>query len=629
MTPPRKRIIALLAFLACFSIPSIPRSNAQPLGTHVDYPAGTQPLDVAVADFNLDGKPDIALLSQQDTLSIFLGTGGGVFGPRTTFPGNHPGITEAYGAIAAGDLNNDGKPDIAVAIHNQSYIRLGQGNGSFGSPILYPTGGGLGVFGRDLALGDFNNDGKLDMVALSDASSDWVAYHGNGDGTFSTSSAGSGYILGGLTIGDFNRDGKLDFALGNQPGFSSTGEIAVHLGNGDGTFGSALISTVNGESDAWSIGTGDFTRDGIPDIAVGSSNSLHVTIMAGVGDGTFTHSFGSAGTFPSLTDLAVADVTNDGLLDVVTAHSGDHISVFPGDGTGMLPSRVDITSGTAPRGLAVADLNSDIDRDVAVAANGGKLSVHLNTGIAQVNVDQSFFVPQSGSVSSPTEGASAIRFFRACPNNDAGSSLPFNARIKIVLRDSHGNPMIGIPAGNLCVQFNGGTEAQGFMGTGADSIIANGTYNVTPLCPNVLCLSADAATDVAGTTYITFTGSTPGSPGVGTRDPNRKWGHYDSSIPVRYLGLRLDGRLTSASANGTYTLILKNYDFVLGLGTAMNQGEVVSSSDFNSLAAALGHSVSENPLYYWRDFDNDGQVGSTDYNAFTTHIAHNCDTPNP
>jgi len=236
------------------------------------------------------------------------------------------------------------------------------------------------------------------------------------------------------------------------------------------------------------------------------------------------------------------------------------------------------------------------------------------------DLTQSYFVPQAvledvGVV----EGDEAIPYFRACPNNDGDSSLPNNARIKVVLLDSGGMGIPGISPADICIRFNGGTPAQGFSGTGADSVIANSTWNVTPLCPDVRCVPADAPTDVDGVTYITFTG--PG----GVRDPNRKWGHYDSVLPVFVLGSQMAGRLTSMAVNGTYVLRVKNFDHTGGLAAIFNQGEAVTVADFNAIANGIGVN---NALSYWRDFDSSGEVDLADLNMITFHITHDCDTPN-
>jgi hypothetical protein len=253
-------------------------------------------------------------------------------------------------------------------------------------------------------------------------------------------------------------------------------------------------------------------------------------------------------------------------------------------------------------------------------------------GIPELSL--SYYVPQSGVVSpTATEGTTATRFFRMCPNNDGGTSLPSNARIKVVVKDVNNNPIPNIAAADICILFNGGTSAQGFSGTGADSVISNSTWNTSPLCPDLRCVTADAPTNPGGITYITFGGALATAPGVYSRNVNRKWGHYDTALPVYVLGFQLSGRLTSASANGTYTLRIKSYDFLGGLGATSNAGETVTSVDFNNISNNLnGTGIGS----YWRDFDNSGTVVSADFNLVSAHLVHNCGqgigqppTPNP
>jgi hypothetical protein len=238
----------------------------------------------------------------------------------------------------------------------------------------------------------------------------------------------------------------------------------------------------------------------------------------------------------------------------------------------------------------------------------------------------SFYVPQTGTVATPTEGTNAARLFRMCPNNDGGTSLPNNSRVKVVVRDVNGNGIPGVPGADVCVLFNGGTAAQGFSGVGADSVISNSQWNPSPLCPDVRCVSADIPTDATGTTYITFTGSDGVTPGVGVRNPNRKWGHYDNDLPVYALGFKLSGRLTTGSANGTYVLRIKSFDWTGGLGALTNQGEAVTVTDFNGVSNTIGVN---NAISYWKDFDFSGSVAVADLNLITNHLNHNCGTPNP
>jgi hypothetical protein len=238
------------------------------------------------------------------------------------------------------------------------------------------------------------------------------------------------------------------------------------------------------------------------------------------------------------------------------------------------------------------------------------------------DVARSFFVPQNGTVTTPSEGAVAIATARRCPNDDGTQVLRLNSRLKVVVQASDGSPIAGIAASDVCVMFNGGTPTQGFSGVGDDSIIANFQFNQLNSCPDVRCVQADAPTDAAGVTYITWLGSTPGQPGVATRDPFRKWGGYAGDIPVMVLGFKLQGKLTSASALGSYTAHVKSLDHQGGRGTAPNQGELVNSLDIAPVQAAIG-----TPYKYSMDFDNNGIVNSIDLSFIKAHNNHNCKFP--
>jgi len=238
------------------------------------------------------------------------------------------------------------------------------------------------------------------------------------------------------------------------------------------------------------------------------------------------------------------------------------------------------------------------------------------------DVSRSYFVPQSGSVATPTEGPAAIASARRCPNDDGTQVLRLNSRLKVVVQASDGSPIAGIAASDVCVMFNGGTADQGWSGVGDDSIIANFQYNQLANCPDVRCVQADAPTDASGVTYITWIGSTPGQPGIGTRDPFRKWGGYAGDIPVMVLGFKLQGKLTSASPLGTYTAHVKSVDCVGGRLHNFNQGELVNTLDVNLVQAAIG-----TPYKYYLDFDNNGIVNTIDLNFIKGHNSHRCNLP--
>lgn len=273
---------------------------------------------------------------------------------------------------------------------------------------------------------------------------------------------------------------------------------------------------------------------------------------------------------------------------------------------------------------------------IAIAALATLIVPAAYAGVPDVT--QSFFVPQSGSVTTPCEGAvsgangcaatpagGAIRNFRRCPNDDGTQVLTNSARLKVVVKASDGSPIMGIPAADICLLFNGGTAAQGFAGAGDDSVIATNQYNPLLGCPDVRCVPADAATDASGVTYITLLGATAGSPGVATRDPLRKWGGYAGDIPVMVLGFKLQGKLTSGSALGSYTAHVKSLDFVGGrTATPLNAGELVNSLDINPVQSSINTAT----YNYARDFDNNGVVNSLDYNFIRGHNGHTCNVPN-
>ena len=243
------------------------------------------------------------------------------------------------------------------------------------------------------------------------------------------------------------------------------------------------------------------------------------------------------------------------------------------------------------------------------------------------DLSKCYFVPQAGSLVSPLTGIDALRNFRLCPNNDGTQSLPNSARIKIVILDPSGTPVVGFPAADIVANWTGGTQAQGFSGSITDSIIANSQWN--PGCPDLIVepgvrgITADGPTDALGVTYMTFIGTAPGNPGVGVRDPNRKWGHYDTQILIYIGGLPIQGKLTEGAPLGSYLLELKNLDSVGGLGAVMNQGERVNSLDLSPVQAE----VSNGTYNFWHDFDWNGVVNSLDLTFLSAHNNHNCTFP--
>ena len=283
------------------------------------FDAGSGPQSVAVGDFNGDGKPDLAVVnSYSNNVSILLGNGDGTFQIHVDYPtGAQPG------SVAIGDFNGDGKLDLAVvnSYSNNVSVLLGNGNGTFQPAVSYGTGSGTGP--AFVAVGDFNRDGKLDLAVANRNSTNVSVLLGNGDGTFQTA---VNYDVGGaptsIAVGDFNHDGKLDLAVAVPvPGPSTY--VSVLLGNGDGTFQTAVNYNAPYAPDA--VAVGDFNGDGNLDLVVGNRSS-NISVFLGNGDGTFRTAVNySAGYNPS--SVAVGDFNNDGTLDLAVANSGSSTTV--------------------------------------------------------------------------------------------------------------------------------------------------------------------------------------------------------------------------------------------------------------------------------------------------------------
>jgi hypothetical protein len=238
-------------------------------------------------------------------------------------------------------------------------------------------------------------------------------------------------------------------------------------------------------------------------------------------------------------------------------------------------------------------------RMVAVLVAGVACMFGSSSAQAQVAVSKSYFVPQSGNSSTPTEGPAAIANFRTCPNVDGLQLLRLNARIKIVLHNAFDAAISGVAASAIYIRLTGGV---------GDSTVTDG-----PGCPGTQYLFADGPTNSFGETTITFL--TAGG----------RWGHYDSNLAVFAQGVQLQGRLISNGTNGEYTLGIKNVDIFGGTAHDPNAKSEVSLRELNSFVNTM--LIRKDPLNFWRDFDNNGIVNAIDLNFLKGHMHHNCGSP--
>ena len=398
-------LVVAVALFVLFAFPD-PTSAQTPLfSPQTKYVAGSQigVANIAVGDFNGDGKPDLAVTNfGEGSAWLLLGNGDGTFQTAQKIFVAPGGNSLWY--IVAGDFNGDGKLDLAMSDYgdNSVYVLLGNGDGTFQAAQTYL----MGTHPAEIVVGDFNGDGKPDL-AVSNVDSNTVSVLlGNGDGTFRTpinSPVGANPWY--FAVGDFNGDGKLDLAVSDygcsldcQTSPSNT--VMILLGNGDGTFlpAPSLITVGNGPA---GIATADFNGDGKPDLAVCDLNDNTVSILLGNGDGTFQapHTFADPGlTHPYY--VAVGDFNRDGKQDlVITNELGSAtIGVLLGNGDGTFQAAQVFAVDNDPVFAAVHDFNGDGALDLAVAnLHTLNFSVLLNSGGSLPVVATPTFSPGGGA----------------------------------------------------------------------------------------------------------------------------------------------------------------------------------------------------------------------------------------
>ncbi|MCA1684170.1 MAG: VCBS repeat-containing protein, partial [Actinobacteria bacterium] len=275
--------------------------------------------------------------------------------------------------VAVGDFNGDGDLDLAVAHEgsNDVTILLGDGTGDFTEAPTSPEG--AGEFPSDVAVGDFNGDGDLDLVVsnsglLSGLSSITILL-GDGTGDFTEaprSPEGAGDVPIAIDVGDFNGDGSPDLAVADD-----FGGVIILLGDGTGDFTEAPTSPEDTGFFPNDVAVGDFNGDGNLDLAVANGGSDDVTILLGDGSGDFTEAPTSpegAGSFPIA--IAVGDFNGDGSLDLAVANVGSNdVTILLGDGTGDFTEAPGspVAGGDSPIDIAVGDFDGDGNPDLAVA----------------------------------------------------------------------------------------------------------------------------------------------------------------------------------------------------------------------------------------------------------------------
>jgi len=322
--------------------------------TYVTSLSGAVPADANMVqpiqtDFNGDGLQDMVITGVAGELWVALSNGDGTF--TTPVAANMPTLSCPLNYAAAGDLNGDGKQDIVVAYQGDQgcngttyvsgyFVLLGNGDGTFQTPIFYPSGQQL----YSATLADMNLDGNLDLILNDVPSNVGSGYQvtlqgGNGDGTFGAASTVlANYVVNDVKVADLNQDGKPDLLLAVEEVAGSdvtTAGLMLISGNGDGTFGNQTL--LAGGNAFLQTQVADMNGDSIPDIEAtlfnngGQPNTYYgFSTLLGLGSGAFSAPVNQLIPENSVLPL-VGNFYDDNALDVVV-DSFYGVDLFLGQG---------------------------------------------------------------------------------------------------------------------------------------------------------------------------------------------------------------------------------------------------------------------------------------------------------
>jgi phospholipase C len=324
---------------------------------------GANPTLLATGDFNNDGKLDVAVANgNTHTIQILLGNGDGTFTTGASFSvGSSPASVPT--SIAVGEFTEDGKLDLVVGVSPDSILEIfaGDGTGNFAlintiNTVVNPV---------SLAVTDFNLDGFSDIAVANGQDNTVTVFLGRGNGTFWITSTPLATALSGpvqVVASDFNNDGYADLEIVN----SKNNTITTLPGKGTGAFGNAAPALALASAPS-AVAAGDFNLDGKMDLAVVSQAGNTVTIYFGNGNNTFQAGVAYAtGTGPD--SIAIGDVNGDGVLDLVTANStAGTVSVLLGVTGGTFGANTDFPAGSGAQSIVIGDFNNNGKLDFATA----------------------------------------------------------------------------------------------------------------------------------------------------------------------------------------------------------------------------------------------------------------------
>ena len=342
---------------------------------------GSRPCSIIIGDFNGDNQLDVAVSNYHTSdISVLIGFNNGSFAIPTI---HSVGIDSNPVGMTAGDFDNDNQSDIAVVNYgtNNVIVLTGYGIRQSDDPTTYSTG--IASLPNQIAIGDLNNDTKLDLVVVDYGSNDASIFIGYGDGSFQDQiaySTGDGSAPFALTVADMDNDHQLDIVVG----YSNTESLGILYGYGNGTFDSVVTYFTGNLSSLRSLIVDDFNNDNHFDIAFADYFTDSFGILFGFGDRTFVNlTKYSCGDHSHPFFIAAGDFNNDGQSDIAIANYGtNNIVIFLGSRNGTFTLTTICSTGvdSLPYMITIADLNKDNNLDIIVA-NSGTSNVGIFFGL--------------------------------------------------------------------------------------------------------------------------------------------------------------------------------------------------------------------------------------------------------